>query len=85
MATLLVLVAVAALGAWLSVHVWRALRSGTANVHDALIRRRERPAYYWTAVVVQAAFAAVCVIVVARGLARWTGSPPHPRGTAVGG
>lgn len=64
----LTIVAVASLGLWLFYHVWLAVRSGVANVHDDQIRRRTRPWYYWRAVFIQAGFAVVCFVVVARAL-----------------
>ena len=51
---------VAVLGLWLSHHVLRSICSGTANVHNYRVHRKEKPVYYWTAVVVQSAFAAAC-------------------------
>jgi hypothetical protein len=65
------LAAVSALSVWFWCHVGRAIRTGTANVHNVSVRRRERPAYYWLAVIVQTMFAAACTFGVARGLARW--------------
>jgi hypothetical protein len=56
------------LGVWLSRHVWFAVRTGSANVHNQTIDRSTRPLYYWVAVVVQAGFAAACFLSVARGL-----------------
>lgn len=64
----LTMVAVAGLGLWLSDHVWVAVRSGIANVHNDQISRRTCPWYYWSAVVVQAGFAVVCFVVVAQAL-----------------
>jgi hypothetical protein len=46
------------------------LRTGTANVHNDQVRRQTRPGYYWAAVVVQAGFAAACLIGVAQGFLR---------------
>lgn len=60
----------AALGLWLFYHVVRALHTGTANVHLDLVRRSKRPVYYWTAVLVQAVFATVLFLSVARVLSR---------------
>jgi hypothetical protein len=68
---LMALAMVAALGAWFWHHVWRAIRTGTANLHNDLVRRRDRPVRYWVAVAVQATFAAACTVGVARGLVRW--------------
>jgi hypothetical protein len=62
--------AVAILGLWLLYHVCLALRTGTANVHNDQVRRQTRPGYYWAAVVVQAGFAAACLIGVAQGFLR---------------
>ena len=67
---MLAMVAVTLLGLWLAYHVWLAVRTGTANVHNDLVRRRTRPWYYWTAVVIQAGFALVCFIGVAQALLR---------------
>jgi hypothetical protein len=64
----LTIVAVASLGLWLFYHVWLAVRSGVANVHNNQIRRRTRPWYYWTAVFIQAGLAVVCFVVVAQAL-----------------
>jgi hypothetical protein len=61
---------VAALGLWFSYHVVRGIRTGTANVHNDLVRRSQRPVYYWTAVLVQATFATVLLFYVARVLSR---------------
>ena len=59
--------AVASLGLWLLYHVWLALRTGTANVHNDRVRRQTRPVYFWVAVVVQASFAVACFMVWHRG------------------
>jgi len=64
-------VAVSALGVWFWYHVGRAIRTGTVNVHNTLVRRRDKPAYYWLAVVVQTVFAAACTFGVVTGLVRW--------------
>ncbi len=58
------------LGLWFSYHVCPALRTGAANVHNEVVRRTTRPWYYWTAVVVQAGFAVVCFVSLARVLWR---------------
>ena len=68
--TLIVTPLVGALGIWLSYHVVRALQTGTANVHNDIVRRSKRPVYYWTAVILQAAFATVLLLSVARVLLR---------------
>jgi len=68
--TLIVTPLVGALGMWFSYHVVRALRTGTANVHNDIVRRSERPVYYWTAVFLQAAFATVLLLSAARVLLR---------------
>ena len=65
---LLTIVAVASLGLWLFYHVWLAVRSGVANVHNKQIRRRTRPWYYWTAVFIRAGFAVVYFVVAAWAL-----------------
>jgi hypothetical protein len=59
---------VSLLGVWLSRHVWLAVRTGTANVHNQAINRSTRPLYYWLAVIVQAGFAAACLLGVANRL-----------------
>ncbi len=61
---------VTALGLWFSYHVLRALRTGTVNVHNDLVRRSKRPVYYWTAVLVQTAFAMVLLLTLGRMLSR---------------
>jgi hypothetical protein len=66
----LAVVAVAILGLWLTYHVWLAMRTGTANVHNDRVRRQTRPRYYWTAVIVQAVLAVACFIGVAQGFLR---------------
>ena len=66
-----VLVCAALVGLWLTRHVWNALRSGTANVHNQLVRRRAKPVYYWSAVAAQTGFAAMCFFAVAMGFTRW--------------
>jgi len=68
--TFLVAPLLAALGLWFSYHVVRAIRTGTANVHNDLVRRSRKPVYYWTAVLVQAMFATVLLFSVARVLLR---------------
>jgi len=62
--------ALATLGLWLLFHVWLALRTGTANVHNDRVRRQTWPGYYWAAVVVQVSFAVACFIGVAQGFLR---------------
>lgn len=62
------MVAVTSLGLWFSYHVWVAVQTGTANVHNDQIRRWTRPWYYWTAVFIQAGFAVACFVAVAQGL-----------------
>ncbi len=65
---LLALGVVALLGAWLTHRVWLAIRSGTADVRGGRrVRRRTQPWYYWTVVVVEAGFAALCFIVGGTG------------------
>jgi hypothetical protein len=66
----LTMLALTALGLWLSYHVWVALRTGAANVHNDVVHRKTRPWYFWTAVAVQAGFAAVCFVSLARALLR---------------
>lgn len=44
------------IGGWFTSHVWRALISGSANVHNVAISRRRRPAFFWSAVIVQSLF-----------------------------
>jgi uncharacterized membrane protein len=56
------------LGVWLARQVWLALTTGTANVHNQRIDRNTQPLYYWLAVGVQVALAAVCLLRVANGL-----------------
>jgi hypothetical protein len=56
------------LGGWLARQVWLALTTGTANVHNQRIDRNTQPLYYWLAVGVQVALAAVCLLRVANGL-----------------
>jgi hypothetical protein len=68
---LLALSVVALVGAWLTRHVWLAIRSGTADMRGGRrVRRRTQPWYYWTLVVVQAGFAVMCFIAAARGVLR---------------
>jgi hypothetical protein len=67
---MLAMLAVAILGLWLSYRVWLAMCTGTANVHNDLVRRQTRPWYYWAAVVVQAGFAVACFIGVSQGFLR---------------
>jgi len=61
---------VASLGLWLSYQVVRAVRTGTARVRNDIVHRRKRPVYYWTAVLVQAAFATLALLSVVRMLSR---------------
>ncbi len=61
-------VVVLALGLWLSYRAVSALLTGTANVHGDLVRRRQRPTYYWVAVIAQTIFAALCIVVAFRRL-----------------
>ena len=68
--TFLVTPLAAALALWFSYHVVRAIQTGTANVHLDRVRRSKRPVYYWTAVLVQAAFATVLLFSVATALWR---------------
>jgi len=63
--------AISALSVWFWYHVCRAIWTGRANVHNDIVRRRDRPVYYWLAVVAQAVFAALCMLGIARGLVRW--------------
>jgi len=65
---LLALSLVGLLGVWLSRHVWRAVRTGTAKVHNRALDRSTRPLSYWLAVMVQAGFAVACFLRVAHGL-----------------
>ena len=62
--------AMTSLGLWLSYRVWTAVQTGAANVHNDCVRRRMRPWYYWTAVVVQAGFAVACFLAVAQRFLR---------------
>ena len=55
---------------WLTYHVLKALRSGTANVHNTAVRRRGRPLYYWAAVVAQMGFAVMLYVVVVASFSR---------------
>lgn len=68
--TFVIALLVTALGLWFSYHVVRAVLTGVANVHLDLVRRSQRPVYYWTAVLVQAMFATVVLSSVTRVLSR---------------
>jgi len=57
--TLLAAAASALIGSWFARHVWRAMATGSANVHNAVIRRHTRPAFFWLAVIVQGMFGAL--------------------------
>jgi hypothetical protein len=61
---------VALLGVSLIRQVGLAIRTGTAKVRGGRIQRRTRPGFFWTAVVVQAGFAVVCLIAAAWGVLR---------------
>jgi hypothetical protein len=68
---LLAIGVVALLGAWLTRHVWLAIRSGTAHMRGGRrVRRQTQPWYYWTVVAVQAGFAVLCFVAAARGVLR---------------
>ena len=60
---------------WLLRHVLLALRTGCANAHSQVVRRRTRPAFYWTAIIAQTGLAVVCfygfVIALNQWLADW--------------
>ena len=65
------LVAISALSVWFWYHVGRAIRTGTARVHNSTVHRRDSPTYYWLVLIVQTMFAAACTLGAARGLVRW--------------
>jgi hypothetical protein len=63
---LIVTPVVGALGLWFAYSVVRALRTGSINVRNDVVHRGRRPMYFWTAVLVQTAFAIVLFFSIAR-------------------
>ena len=68
---LVALSAVAALNGWMWYQIGRALWTGRARVPSDVVRRRDRPLYYWLAVVGQTMLAALWTVGVVRGIMRW--------------
>ena len=68
---LVALAAIAALNGWLWYQVARALWTGRARVRTDVVRRWDRPLYYWLAVVGQTMLAPLWTVGIARGIMRW--------------